>query len=129
MTTYNSKLFKPPAPMAQVILRNPDAGMAWTDVPMLIDPGADVTMVPEAVLTRLNTIIVPNIEYELIGFNGAKSRYPMVQIDLVFCRRTFHGQYLLINEAYGIIGRNVLNSVPIFLDGPNLTWGEYRNKP
>jgi len=93
---------------------------------MLIDPGADVTMVPEAVLTRLNAVIVPNIEYELIGFNGAKSHCPMVQIDLVFCRRTFHGQYLLLNQAWGIIGRNVLNSVPIILDGPHLTWDEYR---
>jgi len=126
MTKYNSELFKPPAPMAQVVLRNPDARVAWTDVPMLIDPGADVTMVPEAVLTRLNAIILPNIEYELVGFNGAKSRCPMVQIDLVFCRRTFHGQYLLIDQSWGIIGRNVLNSVPIILDGPNLKWDEYR---
>lgn len=82
MTKYNSELFKPPAPMAEVILRNPDAGMAWAEVPMLID--------------------------------------------LIFCRRTFHGQYLLIDQSWGILGRNVLNFVPIILDGPNLKWDEYR---
>jgi hypothetical protein len=37
MTTYNSDLFNPPAPMAEVILRNPDAGMAWTNVPIFLD--------------------------------------------------------------------------------------------
>jgi len=126
MTTYDANLFEPPAPMARVILRNPDTGMAWSDVPMLIDCGADVTMVPEAILTRLNAIIIPNIEYELVGFDGTKSRYPLVQVDLVFCRRTFHGQFLLLDQSWGIIGRNILNSVPIILDGPHLSWGEYR---
>ena len=41
MTTYDAILFEPPAPVARVILRNPDTGMMWSDVPMLIDCGAD----------------------------------------------------------------------------------------
>lgn len=105
MTKYNSELFKPPAPMAQVLLRNPAAGVVWRDVPMLIDPGADVTMVPEAVLTRLNANVLPNIEYELVGFNGAKSLCPLVQLDLVFCHRTFHGNsYSSINHGVLLAG-------------------------
>jgi hypothetical protein len=62
----------------------------------------------------------------MLAFDGTPSRSPMVQLDLIFCRRTFHGQYLLINETHGIIGRNVLNMVPILFDGPNLRWDEYR---
>lgn len=77
MTTYDANLFEPPAPVARVILRNPDTGMMWSDVPMLIDCGADVTMVPEAILTRLNAGIIPNIEIELFDF--PYERHPRTQ--------------------------------------------------
>ncbi len=51
----------------------------------------------------------------------------MVRLELVFAQRTFRGQFLLIDQDWGILGRNVLNNVPILLDGPNLVWRESRS--
>ncbi|MBW1707439.1 MAG: hypothetical protein JRJ86_20140 [Deltaproteobacteria bacterium] len=124
MPHYDATRFEPPAPLAQVTLCNPDNGTLNPDVPMLLDSGADVTLIPQIALSRLNITSVQDKRYELIGFDGNTSFAPVVQLELIFCRRTFRGQFLLINQEWGILGRNVLNSVPLLLDGPNLTWNE-----
>ena len=124
MPHYDATRFKPPAPLAQVTLRNPDNGALSPDVPMLLDSGADVTLIPQMTLNRLDITYVKDKRYELIGFDGNTSFAPVVQLELIFCDRTFRGQFLLINQEWGILGRNVLNSVPLMLDGPNLTWDE-----
>jgi len=124
---YDAIQFEPPAPLARVTLRNPDTGALSLDVLMLLDSGADVTLIPRVTLDQLEIISVQDRQYELIGFDGSRSFAPVVQLELIFCHRTFRGQFLLIDQAWGIIGRNVLNSVPLVLDGPNLTWHEKRS--
>jgi hypothetical protein len=124
MPPYDANLFDPPAPLASVTLRNPGTNLMSSDVPMLLDTGADVTLIPSATLDQLKIGSVKNKSYQLIGFDGSKSFAPMVQLELIFCRRIFRGQYLLIDQAWGILGRNVLNAVALILDGPNHTWDE-----
>jgi hypothetical protein len=46
MPKYNTEHFDPPAPVAYVTLRNPATGALLSDVPMLIDTGADTTLLP-----------------------------------------------------------------------------------
>lgn len=53
MPAYNSNSFSPPAPVALVTLRDPDSGAAQADVPMLLDTGADVSLIPQAVIGSL----------------------------------------------------------------------------
>ncbi len=55
-----------------------------------------------------------------MAFDGDTSLAEVVRLELLFCRRTFRGQFLLIDQAWGVIGRNVLNAVPLLLDGPRL---------
>jgi hypothetical protein len=69
MPTYDFTQFDPPAPLAQVTLSNPDTGAAWSDVPMLLDSGADVTLIPQAAVSQLGVAIIPDSYYELIGFD------------------------------------------------------------
>lgn len=126
MPHYDATRFEPPAPLAQVTLRNPENGALSPDVQMLLDSGADVTLIPQIALSSLNITSAQDKRYELIGFDGNTSFAPVVQLELVFCNRTFRGQFLLINQEWGILGRNVLNSVPLLLDDPNLTWSEKR---
>ena len=126
MTAYNATEFDPPAPFAYITLRNEETNAEWSDVPMQLDSGADITLVPQMAVKRLNLIITPNISYELAGFDNHTTIASMVRLELIFCRRTFRGQFLLIDQAWGILGRNVLNNVPLLLDGPNLVWFEYR---
>jgi hypothetical protein len=126
MPAYDAERFDPPAPLAQVTLRNPDNRVIQPDVPMLLDSGADVTLVPQTAVDSLGVAVVPDRQYELASFDGSASWASVVRLELVFCGRTFRGQFLLIDEAWGVLGRNVLNAVPILLDGPNLVWDEHR---
>ncbi len=125
MPAYDTTRFEPPAPLARVILRNPDTSTTWPDVPMLLDSGADVTLIPETAVEMLGATIVPDRRYELIGFGGGTSFASVVRLELIFCRRTFRGQFLLIDQAWGILGRNILNAVSLLLDGPSLAWDEH----
>jgi hypothetical protein len=126
MPMYDTERFDPPAPMAQVTLRDPDNQVLQPDVPMLLDSGADVTLVPQAAVDALGVAIVPDRRYELVGFDGSMSLASVVRLELLFCGRTFRGQFLVIDRAWGILGRNVLNAVSIVLDGPSLVWDEHR---
>jgi hypothetical protein len=127
MTRYDNAQFEPPAPIAQVSLRNPDTRSTISDVPMLLDTGADVSLVPAATLESLKLAASEDILYELLSFDGKISFAPVVQLELVFCNRIFRGQYLVIDRECGILSRNVINAVSLIFDGPNLTWKEKRN--
>jgi predicted aspartyl protease len=126
MPAYDVSLFNPPAPLARVTLRNPTNGNSLSDVPMLIDTGADVTLIPQGSVNPLGLTIDPNTGYELMAFDGSTSVAQVAQLDLLFLRRVFKGRFLLTNQAYGILGRDILNYVTIVFDGPNLKWKEER---
>ena len=128
MPAYDTTRFQPPAPLANVTLHNQDTGTAWTDVPMLLDTGADLTLVPRTMLGRPDIQPDPNRQYELLGFDGSTSFAQIVQLELIFLGKRFRGPYLLIEQEYGIIGRNILNSVRLVLDGPMQTWDEFKQK-
>ncbi|MGH7602148.1 MAG: hypothetical protein ACREOI_37765 [bacterium] len=87
MPAYDSKKFDPPAPSASVIVRNPETGATWSDVQMLLDYGADVTMIPQAASGLLGLMIDLDRQYELKGFDGHRSSAPVVQADIIFERR------------------------------------------
>lgn len=126
MPAYDTELFDPPAPLAQVTLRNPQNGAVLSDVLMLMDSGADVTLIPQASVESLGAVLIPKKYYELAGFNGNISLAPVVRLELILLGRTFRGQFLLVDQKWGVIGRNILNAVSILLDGPHLIWKEQR---
>lgn len=123
MLAYDTNLFDPPAPVAQVTLRNPQNAATLSDVLMLLDSGADVTLIPNSVLDSLNMAAANEI-YELMGFDGSTSLAPVVRLEMRFLNRTFRGRFLLYDQEWGIIGRDILNHVALLLDGPNLSWRE-----
>ena len=124
MPAYDATHFDPPAPVAQVLLRNPDGGAAVGDVPLLVDSGADVTLLPRAAVERLG-IAAAGGQYELVGFDGSRSLAPSAVVELVLLRWTFRGQYLLIDDERCVLGRNVLNHLAVLLDGPRGQWSPH----
>jgi len=46
MPSYDASHFDPPAPVARVTLRHPHNGAMVSDVLLLLDTGADVTLLP-----------------------------------------------------------------------------------
>jgi hypothetical protein len=124
MPAYDSEAFDPPAPLARVSLRSPENGSVVDNVPMLIDSGADVTLIPEMFLSELGIDLDQGESYELTAFDGQKSTTRSVRLELVFQGRTFRGLFLLNDGENGILGRNVINNLALVLDGPRLTWNE-----
>jgi hypothetical protein len=126
MPTYDRAWFDPPAPLAYVVLRHPDGNAALSDVPMLLDTGADVSLVPSGVLAPLGLTVVSEQRFELAGFDGGTRHVATCRLELVFSRRVFRGRFALIDEPWGILGRNILSAVTLIFDGPNHMWDEFR---
>jgi hypothetical protein len=89
---------------------------------MLIDSGADITLVPRSVAQQLGAISAHERLYELAGFDGSIALVAAVRLELILLGRSFRGSFLVLDEESGILGRNVLNSLTISLDGPRLVW-------
>ncbi len=126
MPTYDANAFDPPAPVAQATLRNPQTGDVLSAVPMLLDSGADVTLIPSLAANQLGLSSDANETYELMGFDGNKSVATAVRLEMRFLNKTFRGRFLLIDQEWGVIGRDILNFLSLLMDGPNLSWGEQR---
>jgi hypothetical protein len=127
MPGYDASHFDPPAPLARITLRIPNNGAALSGIPMLLDSGADVTLVQRSSVGQLGAIIDPNTTYEVYAFDGTVTLAQVVELDLVFLNRSFRGRFLLTDEDVGILGRNVLNQISLLLDGPQLVWSEERS--
>ena len=78
-------------------------------------------------MTLLGVSIEPNTGYEVMGFDGRKSIAQVVRLDLIFLRRAFRGRFLVSNQEWGIVGRDVLNHVSLLLDGPRSGWEEQKS--
>jgi hypothetical protein len=89
---------------------------------MLIDSGADLTLIPEAAIADFGQDVRLDKSVRLESFDGRVSEAKSVQIDLIFLGLTFRGKVPLINSLVGVLGRNVLNRFSILLDGPGLNW-------
>lgn len=121
MPDYDSAIFSPPAPVALVTLLNPESGTMKAGVVMLLDTGADVTLLPTVVADELGLSYSAS-SYELVGFENSSSVAHAVRAEMVFIGLTFRGQFLLADQDWGIIGRNILNMVSLTYDGPKLLW-------
>jgi hypothetical protein len=124
MPIYDAARYDPPAPVARVTLIDNARGKSIPDVPMLIDSGADVTLLPRASVNSLGVTPIAGVHVALLGFDGTKTTSDAVDLDMVFLRKAFRGRYLLIDDTHGVLGRDVLAAVALLLDGPAQEWVE-----
>lgn len=122
MPRYDSEQFDPPAPVVEVALHNSPTGESLSDVKLLLDTGADVTLLPHSAVNRLRMKPESEHRYELVGFDGQHSFAESVVLDMTFLAKTFRGRYLLTSEETGILGRDVLNYFIVVLNGPAGEW-------
>lgn len=120
---YNDK-YIPPAPTIKIKLRNPESLEVITDVPMLLDTGSDITLLPKSFCEKINAEISDTKFLTLESFNESTSITFYVYIEFVFLNKLFRGNFLVYDQEEGIIGRDVLNEFCITFDGKNLEWKE-----
>jgi hypothetical protein len=124
MPPYDDHFFAPPAPVARVLVRHPEREQSVGDVPMLIDSGADATLLPRSAAKSL-AFEGTGERYQLVGFDGATSESEAVLANLAFLRTNFRGRSLLTDAEVGVIGRDILNHLRLLLDGPGLHWEQH----
>jgi hypothetical protein len=88
---------------------------------MLIDSGADATLIPRATVESLG-LSGTGERYRLMAFDGAITEAEAVRADLSFTGRRFRGRFLVVESEIGVLGRDVLNHLLLSLDGPSLRW-------
>jgi hypothetical protein len=123
MPSYDALHYDPPAPIAQVSLRAAN-GATEDNILLLLDTGADTTLLPRSAIARLGIAPDPALAYELIGFDGARSTAQAVDLDMIFLQKAFRGRYLLTDNDCGILGRDVLASVTLLFNGPAQEWSQ-----
>lgn len=124
MRAYDATRFDPPAPLALITVKSDQLGVVIHDVPILLDTGADVTLLPRSHVASLES---PDAQrYELEAFDGTKRTAPAITAELRFLSKSFRGQVLLIDSWHGVLGRNILNNLSILFDGPSRKWMEKR---
>lgn len=121
MTKYSDG-YTPSAPLASITLRNSDTLESIKNVSMLLDTGSDITLLPRIFCERIGAVVSETTFLELEGFDQSKSLAYYVRLDLIFLNKLFRGNFLVYDQAEGIIGRDILNKFSILLDGPNLEW-------
>src|SRR5262249_15215509 len=126
MATCDDHFFNPPAPVARVTLRDATNGKMVSQVLMLLDSGADVSLIPQQSVALRGVAVEPDAGHEVTGFDGRKSIAQVVSLDLIFLRRVFRGRFLVGDQEWGVVGRDVLNHVSVLLDGPRLVWDEQK---
>ncbi len=120
----NSETYDPPAPLANIKLRNPKSLEIIADVPMLLDTGSDITLLPKSFCEKIKAEISDTKFLELEGFNESTSIAFYVYIEFIFLNKLFRGNFLVYEQDEGIIGRYILNEFSILFDGVNLEWKE-----
>jgi len=124
MPEYDAENYNPPAPVAHVTLRNPATGAILPNVPMLIDTGADATLLPSNAIEQLGIAVGEDTNIEVQVFDGEIKRLKLVKLELYFLDKKFTGEYLLVDRPIGILGRNILKNLRILFDGPRGEWDE-----
>jgi len=113
--------YDPPAPVAEIILRNPQSGERSAKVKALLDTGADISLLPEAIVTQLK-IEASADSVNLFGFDESQSVAQLYNLQIIFLNKRVSGNYCVADDQTAILGRDVLNEFSILFDGVNLEW-------
>jgi hypothetical protein len=111
----------PPAPFVHAAVRTLDGSRSTVELPAQIDPGADRTVLPAALVEQLQ--LVPNREITLRGFGGVLVSSPIFLVTIQVRGLESHDVEAASNpdEPHVLLGRGILNHHRLILDGPQLS--------
>lgn len=119
MPAYETTGFQPPAPVVRARVVGP-AG-ARSRVPLMLDSGADVSVIPLETARAVGAVISRSTA-PIQFLAGQEILLEQAELAVEFLRYRFRGAFLVVDSGYGIVGRNILNALALTLDGPRLEW-------
>lgn len=124
MPRYDRDHFEPPAAVALVSVKNPKTNAHVESFPMLLDTGADISVLPPGLAASLALEVQAGHAIETEGYDGRRSTLRVVSATLEFERIIFNAEFVLLDhdQPAGILGRNILNLLHLQLNGPANEW-------
>ena len=116
-----SARYQPPMPAVEIALGAPEADYSLGPLPAILDTGADITVVPQEYLIRLDAPIVAG--GYLRSPWGERQSVKIYEVNLRIQGHDLH-HVEVASEPGGrevLLGRNVLNLLNLQLDGPGET--------
>lgn len=119
-TPFSTVRYSPPVPVLPVQFNLIDGSASTEVLEAIVDTGADMTLVPARIMRQLEAIGV--LETQLVSQWGDSHPVTLYLIDLNIDDLRLPGVYVAADDTATeiILGRNVLNKLPLFLDGPHL---------
>jgi predicted aspartyl protease len=109
----------PPASIVTLGVSDIDNPNDLAALRMLIDTAADISVVPAWIIEKL--AILPTAETLVAGFEEKPASALVYSVAIhVAGARLYPARVITHPAAYGLLGRNVLNSLVVHLDGPKL---------
>lgn len=111
--------FVPPAPALTVGVSAVDRPNQKLPVLALLDPAADITVLPDTLVDQLE--LAPVAETTVVGFEDRPVLASVYVVAVHTAGARLYPARVVIHRAdYALLGRNVLNSLFVRLDGPDL---------
>lgn len=116
MTSYSyDRGFEPPAPVVPVRVGRPTGDAAAVLLPALVDTGADLTVVPAAVIQQLGLSETDHVTVRAAGVAMGSASVYAARVELDGLTEVV--EVLALGEE-ALLGRNLLRAVVVSLDGP-----------
>jgi predicted aspartyl protease len=110
--------YQPPFPAVQVALHNREEGLRTSSMNALLDSGADASLVP---IVFLREVIAPVLTDTRIRSHWGEWRAAQLFVVDVEIENIKLPGIFVVGDEQGdeiVLGRDVLNKLRIFLDGP-----------
>lgn len=118
MIPYNSE-YNPPAPILSVDISAVTRPGQRLSVTALLDTAADISALPETIIEQLG--LAPVAETMIAGFEDHPIQAKVYVVAIHIAGARLYPARVVVHPAqYARLGRNILNSLFVRLDGPDL---------
>ena len=120
MFLYDSD-FSPPAPVLEITVHHPKTAGLETRVRAQLDPGSDISVLPESAADAIG--LQRDGELEVEGYDGLVACVPLCVVTLEIAREVLPPMSVVVMpRSLAILGRDVLNHFILTLNGKDLTF-------
>ncbi|MBE2202471.1 MAG: aspartyl protease family protein [Anaerolinea sp.] len=115
---YDGDVYDPAAPIVEIVVSHTSPGGLAETLSALVDSGADATMLPINILTRVGARFLET--RQMRGVTGHRLVVDTYLVTIRLGPHTLHGiQSVAMREGIeAVVGRDVLNQLEVVLNGP-----------